>query len=268
MENIFWAGGQQAESFIHSLDPRVKVVAVAGFVVLTTLLTSIPGLGLAALFLLSLTAAARVQLRQLAGRLAWVLPFAGVMVLIFPFIMPGEPLGRWQWGVVTLTATREGWQHALMLSLRVLNAVLAINLLTATTGMRRLFDALLALRVPAVFVQLMEFTIRYLFVVAEELGRMNRARGARGFTPGRHLFHRHTFRTLGQTVGLLFIRSWERGERIYLAMLSRGYTGRGRDMSLPSPGGRDLAWGALILSVALGLCLMELGGHSWLLSLK
>ncbi|MDQ0287259.1 cobalt/nickel transport system permease protein [Desulfofundulus luciae] len=264
----FLQPGGYSGSFMHRLDPRVKVVAVVGFVALSTMLTSRTALALAAGFLLVLTAAARLHLRQLVSRLLWLLPFAGIMIFLFPFIIPGEPFWRWEWGILTLTATREGWQHALMLSLRVFAAVLAVNFLMATTGLRRVLEALSFFRVPAVFIQLIEFSIRYIYVVGDELRRMKTARTARGFVPGRHLFHRHTFRTLGQTIAVLFIRSWERGERIYHAMLARGYSGENRKRALPPPGGWDLAWGAFILSVAIGLRLFELGGHIWLLSLK
>lgn len=267
MEHFFQPDGHSG-SVIHSIDPRVKVVALVGFVALSTMLTSRVGLALAAGFLLVLTAMARLHPRQLASRLLWILPFAGVMVLFFPFITPGEPLWRWQWGILTLTAIREGLQHALILSLRVFTTVLALNLLMATTGLRRLLAVMSSLRVPAVFIQLLEFTTRYIFVVGDELRRMSTARNARGFMPGKHLFHWHTFRTQGQTVGVLFIRSWERGERIYQAMLARGYTGAPQKNMATSPGLRDLVWGALILTVALGLRLLELGGQIWLLSLK
>lgn len=255
-------------SAVHKLDPRVKLVALVGFVALSSLLTSWVSLTFAAGFLLVLTVLARLNLRALSSRLLWILPFAGVMILFFPFITAGESVFRWQWGMLTLTATREGFEHALMLSLRVFTAALAVSLLVATTGLRRLLGAMSSLGVPAIFIQLVEFTVRYFFVVGDEMRRMQTARTARGFSPGRHLFHRYTFRTLGQTVGILFIRAWERSERVYQAMLARGYTGEIRKEALPPLKRRDLAWGALILSVALGLRLLELGGQVWLVSWK
>lgn len=267
MDDFLRTGGCPG-SFLHRVDPRVKVLAVTGFVALSASLASRAGLVLAVVFLLALTAAARLPLRWLAGRLLWLLPFAGTMILLFPFITPGEPVWRWEWGALAITATREGWQHALVLSLRVVAAFLAVNFLLATTGLRQVLEALSFFRVPAVFIQMIEFTIRYIFVVADELRRMNTARAARGFVPGKHLFHRHTFRTLGQTVGVLFVRSWERGERIYHAMLARGYTGRVHRKALPPPGGLDLAWGAFILLVALGLHFFDPGTITWLLSWK
>lgn len=255
-------------SAIHAFDPRVKLVVVAAFITLCTLLTSWVSLALAVGFLLALTVVARLRVRALGACLLWIMPLAGVTMLVLPFVTPGEALFRWEWGVLSLGATREGCVRALVLSLRVLTAALAVHLLVATTGLRRLLAAMSSLGLPPVLVQLLDFTVRYLFVVGDELRRMQVARAARGFRPGRHLFHRHTLRTLGQTVGLLFIRSWERGERVYQAMLARGYTGKIPRPAHPPLRRRDLAWGAFVLAVPLGLRLLELGGPVWLVSWK
>lgn len=251
-------------SVMHKLEPRVKTAAFTLFVLLSTLLSSRTALILAAGFLLLLACLARLSFSRLAMRLLCVLPFVGAVCLLLPFMTPGEVLWRWQGGLISLAISKEGLDRALVVGLRALVAVMALNLMVATTGSTRLFRALSSLGVPGVFLQLIELTIRYIFVVAEELGRMRQARAARGFVPGKHLFCRRTLTDLGQMVGALFIRSWMRGERIYLAMLARGYAGIGKKSFLPPPGSRDLAWGALIVSIALGLHLLEAGREAWL----
>jgi cobalt/nickel transport system permease protein len=101
-------------------------------------------------------------------------------------------------------------------------SVLAATLLAATTDARALLRGLERLRMPTVLVQILSFMIRYADVVGGELGRMRVARESRGFQ-ARHL---GALKVLGPAAGSLFIRSYERGERVHLAMLSRGYTGR------------------------------------------
>jgi cobalt/nickel transport system permease protein len=97
--------------------------------------------------------------------------------------------------------------------------VLASLLLAATTDPRDLLAGLERLRVPTQLVQIMGFMVRYLDVVTDELGRMRTARESRGFT-ARNPRH---WPVLGRSVGALFIRSFERGERVHLAMIARGY---------------------------------------------
>ena len=100
--------------------------------------------------------------------------------------------------------------------------MLASLLLAATTTMRDLILGLDRLRVPTVFTQIATFMLRYLDVLADEARRMRIARLSRGYDP-RFLWQVKAF-AVG--VGALFLRAFERGERVYLAMLSRGYTGR------------------------------------------
>ena len=101
-------------------------------------------------------------------------------------------------------------------------SVLAATLLAATTEPRALLRGLERLRLPQVLVQILMFMIRYVDVVGGELRRMRVARESRGFQ-ARHL---GALRVLGTAAGSLLLRSYERGERVHLAMLSRGYSGR------------------------------------------
>ena len=100
--------------------------------------------------------------------------------------------------------------------------VLASLTLAATTEPRDLLVGLERLRLPHELVQIMGFMIRYVDVVTSEMRRMRIARESRGFT-ARNPRH---WPVLGRSAGALFIRSYERGERVHLAMVSRGYTGR------------------------------------------
>jgi cobalt/nickel transport system permease protein len=100
--------------------------------------------------------------------------------------------------------------------------VLASPTLAATTEPQALLAGLERLRLPQQLVQIMAFMVRYLDVVTGEMQRMRIARESRGFT-ARDPRH---WPVLARSAGALFIRSYERGERVHLAMLSRGYTGR------------------------------------------
>ena len=107
-------------------------------------------------------------------------------------------------------------------------SVQAALLLAYTTAFADLVDALRALRVPAIIVSIISFMYRYLAVLTDEAGRMSRARQSRSAAApdgrsGGSLSWRA--RVTGAMVGSLFIRSYERSERIYAAMLARGFAG-------------------------------------------
>ena len=103
--------------------------------------------------------------------------------------------------------------------------VVASILLAATTDARSLLLGLQRLRLPARLVEIAAFMVRYVEVVAAEMHRMRVARESRAFH-ARHLGH---LRVVAQGAGALFVRTYERGERVHLAMLSRGYAGDARD---------------------------------------
>lgn len=247
-------------SLLARLDPRVKVAAIFLFVAVISSMTSTAVLGVMASFMLALALASGITPGYLARRLLWALPFAGIMVVIFPFVTPGRAILELPLG---LTASAEGAGHALMLGLRLFTALLAINILTASTGSREMTGALRGLGVPGVLVGIMEFTLRYIYVLSDEVQRMRTARSARGFNAGRSLVHWQTFSVLGQLVGVLFIRSWERGERIFTAMLSRGYDSGRRGEIFSAPSYRDICWGVSLVGVAVAMRIMESGVLEW-----
>lgn len=249
----------ETETSLSRMDPRVKVVAIFGFVAVVSSLTSRPMLMVAAALVAGLSLFSGMGPGYLLRRLLLVLPFTGAVLLILPFAVPGQAVMTLNLGPLTLAATDQGVSRAAILSLRVLTAVLAVNLLTATTPFPELMRALRGLKIPDVLVQVLEFAVRYIFVLTEEVGRMRLARKSRCFKSGGTLFNRAAFSTLGQLVGVLFVRSWDRGERIYCAMLSRGYSSSGAKVQTVGLKLADLCWGAGILAAAAGLRIFESG---------
>ncbi len=231
MKHIHMDEFAKLESPLHAMDPRVKVLAIILFVFISVTLTRPSLLTAAIIFWVIALLVSRIPVGYVLRRLTWVIPFAGVLILLFPFITPGDTVWAADLGIIRVAATAQGIERALMLLLRVLASVLAIITLMSTTRFKNLMKALSDLKVPAVIVQMLEFTIRYIFVTIDELKRMSRARKARGFVLGRNLWHSHTMRTLAQMVGVMFIRAYERGDRVYVAMISRGFTGQAHSLS-------------------------------------
>ena len=205
---------------LHRAPAHLKVAGLVGFmlVVVATPLTWFPAFGAYAVVLGVLVALSGVPALYLARRMVIETP-----VLVFAALLPFVATGP-QVEVLGLSLSEPGLLAAGGLVTKATLGVLASLLLAATTDPRDLLAGLERLRVPAQLVQIMGFMIRYLDVVTDELSRMKTARESRGFT-ARNPRH---WPVLGRSVGALFIRSFERGERVHLAMIARGYDGSTR----------------------------------------
>lgn len=258
----------RTDAFLSKIDARVKVVALFGFVAVVSSLSSKPLLMAASIMITALALISGVTLTCLLRRVALMIPFAGVMLVFLPFVITGEALFSTSIGPFTIAATHEGLEKAAVLSLRVLTAALAVNTLTASVSFQDLMKAFRDLKIPEVFVQVLEFTVRYMDVIYDEVRRMRLARKSRCYESRGTLFNGAVIRTLGQLIGVLFIRSWERGERIYCAMLSRGYSAAAdKKASNKKVRFLDLCWGAGVLALAISLRLFESGYNLWQIAL-
>ena len=230
---------------VHRLAPEAKVVAVVAFV-LAVALTPREALWVFAVDAVALLAIARiagVRYRFLFSRMLVVLPFI-LFAFALPFIASGE-----RTEVLGVSVAVEGlWGMATILS-RSLLGVAASVLLAATTEVPRILRGLERLRVPPVLTQIAAFMLRYLEVITGELGRMRRAMTARGYDP-RWLWQA---RPIAASAGALFIRSYERGERVHAAMLARGWDGTMPDLVADRATASDWGRAALLPLLALSL---------------
>jgi cobalt/nickel transport system permease protein len=223
------------ESRIHQLDPRIKVLVTVGFILSNALLPdgSWPAFALAWLLLLMANDAANIGLGFTLKRSFVALPFALVAVSAI-FSPLGRPLVEWNLGFITLAPTDFGLIRFVSILLRSWLSVQMAILLVATTQFPDLIHAFEHLRLPRVLTTIIAFLYRYLFVLSNEALRILRARDARsaglpGIKGGGSLQWRA--KTTGSMAGQLFLRSYERSDRIYNAMISRGYTGHIRTLN-------------------------------------
>jgi cobalt/nickel transport system permease protein len=205
------------DSPVHRLPSHCKLVALVAFVLVTV---STPrgaywAFAVYAGLLAAVAASAGVPAGFVLRRMSVELPFVGFAVLL-PFVANGPTVE-----VLGLTLARDGLLGAWNILAKGTLGVVAGVLLAATTESGALLIGLRKLRMPALLVQIMSFMLRYAGVIAAEMGRMRIARESRGFV-ARDL---RQAPVVAKSAGALFIRSYERGERVHLAMLARGYTG-------------------------------------------
>lgn len=225
----------EASSPLHRLDPRVKLVVTVAFILSNVLLPDGAWIafGLAWLFILAMNLWSRLGAGFTFRRSFVALPFA-LAALTAVFSIPGQPLAEWHVAGLTLIPTDAGVLRFVSIVVRSWLSVQAAILLVAVTRFPDLIHAFEHLRVPSILTTIVAFLYRYLFVLADEVMRLMRARQARsaavpGSSPGGSLAWRG--RVAGNMAGQLFLRSYDRSDRIYNAMLARGYDGHLRTLN-------------------------------------
>ena len=190
-----------------------------------------------------LTLYSDVPLLTLARRLSIETPFL-LFAVALPWLARGDRVD-----LLGMSLSVEGLWGAWNIFAKATLGAATMMLLASVTPITSILHGLRRLRVPAVIVAIAGFMIRYADVIASEMRRMKLGRQSRGYEP-RLLWQA---RAIASSAGTLFIRSYERGERVHLAMMSRGYAGA---MPKPDAGATSPAdwFTAFLLPAAAATC--------------
>jgi len=219
----------EKQSFLHRLDPRVKTLATILFIVSNVALPDGAWIAFALswLFLIAVSALSKLGLGYTFKRSLIALPFALIAVTVL-FSIPGNPVASFQIAKWNFVITDAGLLRFESILIRSWLSVQMAILLVAVTRFPDLIHGLEHLRVPPIITTIIAFLYRYLFVLTDEVFRLLKARESRsaavaGHRSGGGVLWRA--RIAGNMTGQLFLRSYERSDRIYNAMISRGYAG-------------------------------------------
>jgi cobalt/nickel transport system permease protein len=200
VEHSFIDQYSNLESFIHRLDPRVKIIVFFGFVLIVALTNPLAYYSFLfyGLVLLGLIFLSRIPLLFILKRYLIITPF-----------------------VLLVAATCGSLTIFWNVFIKSLLAAVCLILLSSTTKFSSLLKAFEKLRVPKMFTMIFSFMYRYIFILVDELMRLKRAKDSRT-VGGSRWFHA---KALANMIGVLFIQAYNRAERVYLAMCSRGFDG-------------------------------------------
>ncbi len=193
---------------IHSLAPHAKILAILGLLVIVVATPIQNYIAFIAYFslVIALVLIAKLPIWQSLKRTTIEIPFIFFAILM-PFVSPDKEAAKIAAISIIAKAT--------------IGTLLAI-ILSGTTPAREILRGFETLKMPALIVQIASFMLRYLNVINDEMERMTVARASRGFEPKGI----RDWKFLAAAAGALFIRSYERGERVHLSMISRGYDGK------------------------------------------
>ncbi len=240
----------------HRLTPQIRLLCALLFVFFTSFTPNghwgtwkIYSLGLIFLVLVS-----KVSLSVLLKRVAIESAFIGVVLLGTLFRDGGDIL--WQWGWLRITT--EGMTVLGSVSFKAILCLLMLNVLVLTTAIHQLLAALTILKTPPLLVAILSSMYRYVGLLIEEAETMKRAALSRNLMNNAHWQRL----IIGNTIGLLFIRTYQRGERVYQSMLARGYGGVPMITQSPTLAHWDwlaLSWMIALLLLGQGFYLSPLG---------
>ncbi|GAA3244689.1 cobalt ECF transporter T component CbiQ [Nonomuraea helvata] len=237
-------------SVVHRLPPQCKLLAVFAFaiVVVATPRERFWAFAVYAALLGAVAVAAKVPVTYVLRRMVIEVPF-----VLFAFLIPIVGMGE-RTSVLGVSLSVPGLWAGWNILVKATLGVIASILLAATTEPRVILVGAQRLRLPSLLVQIAMFMLRYMDVIVDEMRRMRVARESRGFE-ARNFRH---IPVIARSAGALFIRSYERGERVHLAMLSRGYSGQMPIIQDFSASARQ--WGIALALPALALAVW---GLSW-----
>ena len=228
MEHAFLDEYSHSDSFIHRLEPRIKIACFFLFVFYVAFQRScnVYAYGAYAIVMMSLVRVSRIPLAFVFRRVVSVLPFIVMIALSIPFMKAGQEGATIALGSLKLSVSFEGVVLFVSIVIKACLSIIAMTLLMASTDFSQLLKAFEKLHVPGVLLMVLSFMYRYLFVIEDELMKMRLAKDSRTIG-GSKWFH---LKAQANMLGVLFIRAYERAEKVYLAMCARGYEGKMRTL--------------------------------------
>lgn len=210
------------ESILHSLDGRIKLISLVFIIVYAVFSTQIIVLIALEAYLLLLIYLSNISFKQAFMRILLLLPFTIFIIAFQPFIHPGNIIYTLPFGI---NVTYEGLMFGLLLFSRIIVTLSCIVILSSISPMQEVVQSFRKLGMPRDFAMIFSLMIRFISLFYDELNKITIAQKSRNFD----IFNKKTtymwrLKQLGFTIMMMFLRSYEHGESIYLSMLSRGYS--------------------------------------------
>jgi len=227
MHHYFLDKYANVNSIIHHLDPRLKIITFISYVlfVILTPPTEFIKFFLYFSLIFSVILLSKLPLKFIFKKSLVIVPFVLAVALFIPFLNEGEIAGSYSYGNLNFAVTYSGLLILFNVLVKSWLSVISMLTLTSTTKFSDLLKGFEYLKFPKVMLLVISFMYRYIFVIADEAMRLKTAGDARNFG---NLKLKQRIEIFGNIIAVLFIRSYERAERVYAAMLSRGFDGNFR----------------------------------------
>lgn len=209
------------DSPIHRLDGRIKLISTVFIIVIAAFSNNIFIPIILEIFLLIVIKIAKLSYIDSFKRIALLLPFGGAIIIFQPFIHPGNILWSYSW--IKITDTGLNW--AILLITRMIVSLTSIVILSSTSPMQQIVASFRRLKMPKDLAMILSIMVRFLFVFIDELAAIRKSQKSRNF----HIHSKLTpykwrIKQVGYSIAMMFVKSYEQGERVYKSMISRGFS--------------------------------------------
>ncbi|MFV9629692.1 MAG: cobalt ECF transporter T component CbiQ [Methanosarcinales archaeon] len=208
---------------IHRWDPRLKIVSIFVLIFSIMLLYNLILVVITMCFAIMLVFLSKIPISFILTRLKWVFIFVLPFLIILPFTFLGDGIEIAHFlGITLYYRGVEYVIYALMIMIKALTAVMLIFPMIGTSRIDITIKALEGLHIPNKLIQMFAFTYRYIFVLSDEFTSMERSLKSRGYKNRASLF---SITSISKAIAMLLVKSYERADRVFYAMRSKGYTG-------------------------------------------
>ncbi|MDO5848025.1 MAG: cobalt ECF transporter T component CbiQ [Methanobrevibacter sp.] len=209
------------DSPIHRLEGRVKLVSCILIIVYCVFSSELIVPIILEIYLLILLYLSKLSFANSFKRILILLPFGGMIIIFQPFLQPGNVLWSYSW----LQISDVGLNFAILLFARLIVSLTAIVILSSTSPMEQIVASFRKLKMPKDFAMILTIMVRFLFVFIDELETIKKAQKSRNFNIHSKLTpYKWRLRQVGYSIAMMFLKSYEQGERTYQSMVSRGFS--------------------------------------------
>jgi len=209
------------ESPIHNLEGRIKLISTIFIILVCVISQEIFIPIILEIILLVILKLANLSYIDSLKRLLMLLPFGGAIIIFQPFIQPGNVLWSYSW----LQITDGGLNWAILLMIRLIVSLTAIIIYSSTTPLQEMASSFRKLKMPRDLAMILSIMVRFLFLFVDELAAIRKSQKSRNFNiHSKDLPYKWRVKQVGYTIGMMFLKAYEQGERVHRSMVSRGFS--------------------------------------------
>ncbi|MBR1610194.1 MAG: cobalt ECF transporter T component CbiQ [Methanobrevibacter sp.] len=209
------------DSPIHNLEGRIKLISTVFIIVVCVVSKELFIPIMLEIMLLVILKIAKLSYIDSFKRLLMLLPFGGAIIIFQPFIQPGNIIWSYSW----LHITDFGLNWAILLLVRLITCLTTIIIYSSTTPLQEMASSFRKLKMPRDLAMILSIMVRFLFLFVDELTAIRKSQKSRNFNiHSKTVPYKWRVKQVGYTVGMMFLKAYEQGERVHKSMVSRGFS--------------------------------------------
>lgn len=241
------------QSPIHNLEGRIKLITSILIILICVTSKELFIPIILEIMLLIILKIANLSYIDSAKRLLMLLPFGGAIIIFQPFIQPGNIIWSYSW----LHITDFGLNWAILLFIRMIVCLTTIIIYSSTTPLQEMASSFRKLKMPRDLAMILSIMVRFLFLFIDEITSIRKSQKSRNFNiHSKNTPYKWRVKQVGYTIGMMFLKSYEQGERVHRSMVSRGFSDASEMFDeKKSPEKSDYAF---IISIILIIIILEI----------